>query len=115
ANLLKATTKVYPPVMTLRIVLTLVLGATVVSGCGACGPSARKGQTTVVAAFYPLAFGAERIGGAQAHVENLTPPGAEPHDLELAPKAVARIESADVVLYLSHGFQPAVSDAVKQA
>lgn len=50
-----------------------------------------------------------------AKVENLTPPGAEPHDLELTPQAVARIETAAVVLYLSHGFQPAVSDAVKSA
>jgi zinc transport system substrate-binding protein len=50
-----------------------------------------------------------------AKVENLTPPGAEPHDLELTPQAVARIERAAVVLYLSHGFQPAVSDAVKNA
>jgi zinc transport system substrate-binding protein len=45
----------------------------------------------------------------------LTPPGSEPHDLELTPKEVARIESADVVLYLSHGFQPAVSKAAAQA
>jgi zinc transport system substrate-binding protein len=69
----------------------------------------------VIAAFYPLAFAADRIGGTRVHVENLTPPGAEPHDLELAPKAVARIETADVVLYLGRGFQPAVSDAAKQA
>jgi zinc transport system substrate-binding protein len=97
-----------------RIVLILVV-VVAVTGCGASGTGAKKGQTTVIAAFYPLAFAAERIGGTRVHVENLTPPGAEPHDLELAPKAVARIETADVVLYLSHGFQPAVSDAVKQA
>jgi len=48
------------------------------------------------------------------HVTNLTPPGAEPHDLELTPREVARIEQADVVLYLSHGFQPAVSKAADQ-
>jgi zinc transport system substrate-binding protein len=68
-----------------------------------------------VAAFYPLAFAAERIGGAAFDVRNLTPPGAEPHDLELTPREVARIQSASVVLYLSHGFQPAVSKAVAQA
>jgi zinc transport system substrate-binding protein len=96
----------------MRIVLILVCAA-LLAGCGS-GPGA-TGRTSVVAAFYPLAFAAERIGGAHVRVENLTPPGAEPHDLELAPKAVARIESADVVLYLSHGFQPAVSDAVRQA
>jgi zinc transport system substrate-binding protein len=48
------------------------------------------------------------------HVNNLTPPGAEPHDLELTPREVVRIEQADVVLYLSHGFQPAVSKAAEQ-
>jgi zinc transport system substrate-binding protein len=69
----------------------------------------------VVAAFYPLAYAAERIGGASFDVQNLTPPGAEPHDLELTPREVARIQKASVVLYLSHGFQPAVSKAVEQA
>jgi len=69
----------------------------------------------VVAAFYPLAYAAERIGGSAFEVHNLTPSGAEPHDLELAPQEVARIQQAGVVLYLSHGFQPAVSKAVEQA
>jgi len=97
----------------LRIVLILImLGVT--AGCGASGQNAGH-KRTVVAAFYPLAFAAERIGGTDVVVQNLTPPGAEPHDLELAPKAVARIETAGVVLYLSHGFQPAVSDAAEQA
>jgi zinc transport system substrate-binding protein len=95
-----------------RIVLILVLVG-IVTGCG--GSSAAPGKTSVVAAFYPLAFAAERVGDGKVQVENLTPPGAEPHDLELAPQTVARILSADVVLYLSHGFQPAVSAAVKQA
>jgi zinc transport system substrate-binding protein len=45
-------------------------------------------------------------------VKNLTPPGAEPHDVELAPGDVAELQKADVVLYLSHGFQPAVEQAV---
>jgi zinc transport system substrate-binding protein len=69
----------------------------------------------VAAAFYPLAYAAERIGGPAFDVQNLTPPGAEPHDLELTPQEVARIQNASVVLYLSHGFQPAVSKAVEQA
>jgi zinc transport system substrate-binding protein len=80
-----------------------------------CGGAAGSGKRTVVAAFYPLAFAAERLGGSDWHVENLTPPGSEPHDLELAPQAVGRIQSAAVVLYLGHGFQPAVSKAVEQA
>jgi zinc transport system substrate-binding protein len=94
-----------------RIVLILV-SAGILSGCGAAGSGGGK---SVVAAFYPLAYAAERIGGPTVSVENLTPPGAEPHDLELTPQEVARIEKASVVLYLSHGFQPAVSKAVEQA
>jgi zinc transport system substrate-binding protein len=96
--------------MITRIVLVIIMEA-LLAGCGGAG----SGRRTVVAAFYPLAYAAERIGGASFHVDNLTPPGAEPHDLELTPKTVARIEQADVVLYLSHGFQPAVSKAVDQA
>ena len=95
--------------MIARIVLILITAA-VVAGCN----SAAGGKNTVVAAFYPLAYAAQTMSPA-AKVENLTPPGAEPHDLELTPQAVARIERAEVVLYLSHGFQPAVSDAVKSA
>ncbi|HEY8629067.1 MAG TPA: metal ABC transporter substrate-binding protein, partial [Gaiellaceae bacterium] len=95
--------------MIVRIVLVFVL-ATILAGCG----GASGGKRTVVAAFYPLAYAAERIGGPRFNVANLTPPGAEPHDLELTPREVARIEKADVVLYLSHGFQPAVSKAVEK-
>jgi len=94
-----------------RIVLILV-SALLLAGCGAGGSG---GKNSVVAAFYPLAYAAERIGGPGFHVENLTPPGAEPHDLELTPREVGRIVNATVVLYLSHGFQPAVSKAVEQA
>jgi zinc transport system substrate-binding protein len=95
-----------------RIVLIIVL-AGLVAGCGAA--SSGNGRKAVVAAFYPVAYAAERIGGNTYDVENLTPPGVEPHDLELTARTVARIESADIVLYLSHGFQPAVSAAAIQS
>jgi zinc transport system substrate-binding protein len=95
-----------------RIVLILGL-ASVLAGCGA--NSGSGGRTTVAAAFYPLAYAAERIGGPTVSVENLTPPGSEPHDLELAPKTVERIVRADVVIYLGGDFQPAVRSAVDQA
>jgi zinc transport system substrate-binding protein len=94
-----------------RIVLILVL-AGILAGCGT---GSSGGSNSVVAAFYPLAYAAERIGGPSFNVQNLTPPGSEPHDLELTPQEVAAIQDASVVLYLSHGFQPAVSKAVEQA
>lgn len=100
--------------MITRIVLIIFLATGLLTGCGSSN-SFSSGKKTVVAAFYPLAYAAERIAGTRYKIDNLTPPGAEPHDLELTPKAVARIESANVILYLSHGFQPAVSKAVDQS
>jgi zinc transport system substrate-binding protein len=99
-----------------RIVLVLILSASVVASCGGSdSDSAESGRQEVVAAFYPLAWAAEQVGGDSVHVRNLTPPGTEPHDIELSPRDVTEIRSADVVLYLDRGFQPAVEDAVRGA
>ena len=97
----------------MRIVPVFVLTALLLSGCGSSAGTG--GRRTVVAAFYPLAFVAQQLGGPKVEVENLTPPRAEPHDIELTPRDVGRIQQADVVLYLSHGFQPAVEQAVAGA
>ncbi len=78
-----------------------------------CGGSGRK--TDVVAAFYPLAYAAQTVGGPTLHVRNLTPSGAEPHDIELTPQDVVAVQRARAVIYLSHGFQPALEDAVRDA
>ena len=66
-----------------------------------------------MASFYPVYEAARRVGGDRVTVTNLTPAGAEPHDLELTPKQVDEILDARVVLYVGLGFQPAVEDAVK--
>jgi zinc transport system substrate-binding protein len=77
------------------------------AGCG----SESDDRPGVVASFYPLAEAARQVGGDRVRVENLTPPGAEPHDLELTASQVAEIQDADVVLLLGDGFQPAVEKA----
>ncbi len=74
-----------------------------------------RGKLAVVASFYPLAEAAQRVGGDLVAVRNLTPPGVEPHDLELAPDDLEALVTADVVVYLGGGFQPAVEDGVAQA
>ena len=94
----------------------LILTCLMTMALVACSRSeaAPDGKTTVVASFYPLAEAASRVGGDLASVDDLTPPGVEPHDLELAPDDVEAIATADVVVYLGGGFQPAVQDAVTQ-
>jgi zinc transport system substrate-binding protein len=98
--------------MLARIVLIFALCALGVAGCGSDdSDTAKDERTRIVAAFYPLAFLAERIAPA-AEVTNITPAGAEPHDLELSARDVEEIADADLVLYLGGGFQPALEDAV---
>jgi zinc transport system substrate-binding protein len=92
--------------------LLVLFAALVLTGCGSSDGDA--GSETVVAGFYPLAWAAERIGGPDVEVVNLTPPGTEPHDLELSPRDVARVADADLVVYVGGGFQPALEDAVAE-
>lgn len=83
------------------------------TACGvADGDTASSEGPEVVAAFYPLEFVASEIGGDLVDVTNLSPPGVEPHDLELAPSQVRSLAQADLVVYLGEGFQPAVEDVV---
>jgi zinc transport system substrate-binding protein len=77
-------------------------------------PASAKSPVTVVAAFYPVAYASQRVGGARVQVTNLTPAGAEPHDLELTPKQIDEVLDADVVFDMGHRFQPAVEDAAKE-
>jgi zinc transport system substrate-binding protein len=104
----------------MRIVLmraVLVPAVCLVAGLSGCAafstaPPATDGLR-VAAAFYPLAFVAESIGGDEVTVTNLTRPGVEPHDLELTIAETAEVAQADLLL-VEDGFQPAVDDAVAQ-
>jgi zinc transport system substrate-binding protein len=98
-----------------RTILVLICTLATLTACGGDSGSSENGELEVVAAFFPLAWAAEELGGTDVSVRNLTPPGTEPHDVELSPRDVERIRSADVVLYLGAGFQPAVEDAVEGA
>jgi zinc transport system substrate-binding protein len=89
-----------------------MLGLSIVALAG-CGGSGSSGQETVIAAFYPLAWATDEIGGNDVDVENLTPPGAEPHDIELTARDVEDVRGADLVLYLGSGFQPALEQALE--
>jgi zinc transport system substrate-binding protein len=72
------------------IVIAVVL-ALLATACSTADGHRDTDPLSVVASFYPLAEAAERIGGDVTHVTNLTPPGVEPHDLELTPDQVEAI------------------------
>ena len=95
----------------MKAALLPLVAALLLSGCAAAD-AGDDGRMPVTAAFYPLQFAAERVGGEHVRVKTLTRPGVEPHDLELTPKAVGSLRTADAIVYLA-GFQQAVDDAVR--
>jgi len=94
-----------------RILLVAILGLTLAS-CGSPDSTPTSGGLRVVAAFYPLQFAAQQVLGDAATVSVLTPPGAEPHDIELTPQQAGEVADADLVLYIP-GFQPALDAALE--
>src|SRR5262245_30029809 len=90
---------------------SLIVASCALAACAVDDKGTPPGVLEVVAAFYPLAYVAERVGGPLVHVTDLTPAGAEPHDLELSAQDVGHVEQADLVVYLK-GFSAAVDEAV---
>lgn len=96
--------------------VAMVVAAALLGGCAALTDASATGTgdgVQVAAAFYPLAYAAQRVAGGDATVTNLTAPGGEPHDLEPTVVETAEIAQADLVVY-ERGFQPAVDDAVDE-
>lgn len=82
------------------------------SSSSASSSQASASPMKVMASFYPLQYLTQKIGGDLVDVESLTPPGAEPHDLELSNQKVQQLSQAGAVVYLK-GFQSAVDKAVE--
>ncbi len=105
---------------TIRARVGMAALALVVTGAGLMGAApapavaAGRARMAVVASFFPVAQAAARVGGDGVTVTNLTPAGAEPHDLELTPRQRDQIDDARVVIVMGRGFQPAVEAAAEQ-
>src|SRR4051794_27001396 len=91
----------------------LAIGALSLTLIVSAGPAGAASRSSIVASFYPIAWAAQQIGGNRVAVTNLTPAGAEPHDLELTPDQIDEVLDAAVVFELGHGFQPAVEQAAE--
>jgi zinc transport system substrate-binding protein len=100
-----------------RSLILLLCASLLPLACSSDGDSSDgsgEAKPTVVAGAYPLAWLAEQVAGPDAVVSNLLEPGVEPHDVELTPRQVIELKSADVVVYIK-GFQPAVDEALGDA
>lgn len=80
-----------------------------------CARPATPTRSSVVVGAYPLAEVVRALVWPSDPVFDLTPSGAEPHDLELTPRQVDRVLDADLVVFVGGGFQPAVAAAARRA
>jgi Periplasmic solute binding protein family. len=63
----------------------------------------------IYASFYPLYDLTKKISGDKATVQNIIPPGVEPHDWEPTTRQIADIEGASLVVYLGLGMDSWIS------
>ena len=106
----------------MKLLKALALATTATLSLSACGTDSVKGGSTdtgedsveIVASIYPLEYLATEVLGDSAEITSLAQQGSDTHDVELSPKQIASLGTADLVLYLK-GFQPAVDDAVAQS
>lgn len=110
------------PSLPRRLALPLLPLTVVLGSCGSAGTAGNgaegEGEGTdggarleIVTSVYPVQWLTERVAGDRADITVLTGAGADPHDVELTPRVVGSLGSADLVIY-SSGLQPAVDDAV---
>src|SRR5689334_15319015 len=105
-----------PPRRALSAILAATALALTTASCQSgsdTGSGAGSADGSIVTSFYPIQFATEQIIGGRLPVTVLTKPGAEPHDLELAPQDIAGMTRAKLVVY-ADGFQPAVDDAMAE-
>ena len=100
-----------------RVVSAIVAATALALTTAACqggpdtGSGAGSADGSIVTSFYPIPFATQQITGGRLPVTVLTKPGAEPHDLELAPQDIGDMTKARLVVY-ADGFLPAVDEAV---
>ena len=92
------------PYLRFRAISLIVLALSFTFGCDRVeGPSGSSDQPRVVASFFPLYDFAKVLGGADFNVVCLTPPGGDPHSMDVSPRTAQAVADAQLVLLLGFG------------
>jgi zinc transport system substrate-binding protein len=96
-----------------KILLLVAFLALVISGAALLITRQQRRQSTdkltVTASFYPLYDFARQVGSGRVSITNMTPAGAEPHDFEPSPKALADAQHSAVFIYNGGSLEPWVT------
>ena len=86
--------------------LSGAVGTALLMSAGCAAPRVESGQLQVAATTYPLAFFAEQVGGPEAKVVQMIPPGVEAHNWEPSPRDIVAIEQSNVFVFNGAGLEP---------
>jgi zinc transport system substrate-binding protein len=84
--------------------LCMVLGGVLICSCER--DVTPEDKIMVVASIFPVYDFARHIGGENAHVTMLLPPGTEPHSYEPTPRDIKKIADADIFVYTGAAMEP---------
>lgn len=82
------------------------------TSCAAPTPTAMTEKIKVVASTTIIGDVVKMVGGDQIEMTVLLPVDADPHSFSPAPKAVAKIETADIVFINGFGLEEALEDLI---
>lgn len=78
-------------------------------------PPAGEGELKVIATFYPMYDFAQNVVGDKVNVTLLVPATTDVHDFNPTPSDIARVASADVLIYNGAGLEPWISQVISAA
>ena len=76
---------------------------------------AEAAKLNIVATFAPMTCFAMNVAGKVATVEQLMPPGGEPHDFALTPADIKKVAKADVVIENGLGLESWLTNALRSS
>lgn len=101
------------PLISFTLSVTLLVASlTACSDTDDTATSNPAGPPLVAVAFYPVQEIVQSVAGKTVKVDNLTPAGQSPHEVELTAGQVTNLSKAKAVFYLGQGFQPQIEAAV---
>lgn len=100
--------------MELTLITLLLLSFNFLFSCGEnkgnngalTEPDGMEGKINVVTSIFPLYEFAKEVGGDNADVALLLPPGLSPHSFEPTPKDIKTIGDADIFIFNGAGMEP---------
>ncbi|HTY75793.1 MAG TPA: zinc ABC transporter substrate-binding protein [Candidatus Nanoarchaeia archaeon] len=99
------------------VLVAVIIVAAVVTGLYLNNNKGTTSSSTlqVLTTFYPIYDFAQNVGGDKVNVSLLVPETVDVHDFEPTPSDIAKVSSADVLIYSGAGLEPWIQSVISAA